>query len=717
MTDREADARRPRLLGRGGSHALTKQMWKDHSMPHPTRLCASLFMFTVVLCGAATERAEDMRFAGTRVLLVRPENSWGWDSALLGALEYRGIDVTWGEPSALEDTKALEQFDFVATTIKRSFTPRQVKGLTAYVEAGGSLYGSWGGPMGCPELLKFCGAERTWSVYIKELTMLQGPLSNGLGELHWRLPQFVGHMNLGDKGRELVAVKPADGTAVARDVDGNSLGVIHRRGRGRTAVLGFGPERVKGHFRSIGDAAIVTDNLLRWLMPNGPRMRSWPGKIQVNLPARAQVQGVWADGAPVAKPQVRTYGSLKQVTFDVNRVAPGASTALRVRYAPLAKARNIETIIHMPATLRHFDTPVQAADYVASFNATIVQPLLRGGSGYALYRGMPEDTPCKKLVTDYKGDYLAEFVDLCHRRGIKVIGGVYFAFPKPLLKAHPDAVRIDKDGKPDPKGRICFNRPEVQDYNFRTVQHMLDHYSLDGLILDDNFELDGHPCYCDYCKAQFRKYCEQRGVAHQDPATTSDKAVRELWIASKREATLALARRVRSIANAHHVQAGGWVNSGMKPTHLAAAFDFLGGMVYTVPAWSARGPLSVLGDCGYITLLWGTDRAPAELEAEAVEAIRAGSSTIGFWILAQEGGPKASRFHNTKGSFAAIARALAAAPAQWLAFYRDNLIIGDARFVVIQASLGREELSVTVKNLGRKAERRVECPVDLSAIE
>ncbi|NOY83200.1 MAG: family 10 glycosylhydrolase [Kiritimatiellaeota bacterium] len=675
-------------------------------------------MSGLAFCAAGDLEGGDMAFAGLRALLIRPENSWsGWDSALFGALEFKGIEVTWAEPAALEDEKALQRYDFVATTIKRRFTPKQIKGLTAYVRAGGALYGSWGGPMGCPELLAFCGIKRTRSVYIKELTMLPGPLAKGLGQLHWRLPQFVGHTNLGDKGRELVAVVPADGTAVARDVEGNSLGVIQRRGRGRTAVLGFGPEKAKSHFRSIVDAAVVMDNLLRWLVPDAPRRQAWPGTIQVSLPARTDVKGAWADGAPVLKPRVRTFGSLKQVTFDVSRVPVDATMTLRVRFAPLAKTRNIETLIHMPATLRDFDTPLEAADYVASFHPTIVQPLLRGGSGYALYRGMAEDTPNKKLVTDYPGDYLAEFVDLCHRRGIKVIGGVYFAFPKTLLKAHPNAIRIGKDGKPDPKGRICFNRPEVQDYNFRTVRQLLDNYALDGLILDDNFELDGHPCYCRHCKTRFRAYCDQQGVAYQDPATTPDPTLQKLWIASKREATLALARQVRAIAAAHRVPAGGWVNVGMKPTYLAAAFDFLGGMVYTAPAWSVRGPLSVLGDRGYITLLWGTDRAPADLEAETVEAIRAGSSTVGFWVLAREGGAKAGRFHMREGSFAAIARALQGAEAQWLDFYRDNLVTGDARFVVTGASLSREELTLTVKNLGRRAKRRLQCRLDLSAVE
>lgn len=671
----------------------------------------------LVLCGAIRSAGGDMSFAGVRVLLIRPENSWGWDSALLGALEYRGIGVTWGEPEALEDAEALEQYDIVATTIKRRFTPDRVRGLTAYVRGGGSYYGSWGGPMGCPELLAFCGIERTWSVYIKELTVLEGPLSGGLGELHWRLPQFVGHTNLGDKGRELVAVRPAGGTSVARDVDGNGLGVIHSQGRGRIAVLGFGPENVKSHFRSIRDAAVVMDNLLRWLIPNGPRMRVWPGVIQVNLPARADIQGAWINGVPLSDSQTRTYGSLKQVTFGVHQMGVGTTAALRVKYAPLESTRNIETIIHMPATLRHFDTPAQAVDYVTSFHPTVVQPLLRGNGGYALYRGMPEDTADRKLVTDYDGDYLAEFIDLCHERGIKVIGGVYFAFPEPLRKAHPNAVLVDRDGKPDPKGGICFNRPEVQRYNFRTVQDLLDHYALDGVILDDNFELDSHPCYCDHCKAQFRAWCKQHGVACQDPATAPDKTVAEAWLESKRDATLALARRVRAIAAEHHVPAGGWVQSGMKPTYLATAFDFLGGMIYTVPAWSARGPLSILGDRGYITLLWGTDRDPAELEAEVVEAVRAGSSTVGFWILASEAGPESQRFHMRQGSFAAISRALARAEATWLDFYRDNLITGDARFAVTEARLGREELHLTVKNLGLQAEHRLECTVDLSVIE
>jgi hypothetical protein len=37
--------------------------------------------------------------------------------------------------------------------------------------------------------------------------------------------------------------------------------------------------------------------------------------------------------------------------------------------------------------------------------------------------------------------------------------------------------------------------------------------------------------------------------------------------------------------------------------------------------------------------------------------------------------------------------------------------------MVTKVSLSREELSLTVTNLGRRAERRFDCPVDLSAVE
>jgi hypothetical protein len=185
---------------------------------------------------AAAARGEDLSFAGTRVLVVQPENSWGWDSAIFGALLTKGFDVTYGPPPLLEDPAKLAQFELVATNIKRTFTPAQVEGIRTYLASGGALYGSWGGPMGCPEILKTCGIRSARSEYLREWTLLESPLAAGVVRRKLVIPEFMGHVKVNVlKGVETVCVEPAAGDAVvvARDSEGHSLGVLRPCGRSR----------------------------------------------------------------------------------------------------------------------------------------------------------------------------------------------------------------------------------------------------------------------------------------------------------------------------------------------------------------------------------------------------------------------------------------------------------------------------------------------------
>ena len=77
-------------------------------------------------------------------------------------------------------------------------------------------------------------------------------------------PSVVGHSASGSW--EIVSVTPAEGgLAVARDAAGNALGVLSSFGKGRTAVLGFGPEQNK-HFTRRELAPAMMDNLLKWLL-------------------------------------------------------------------------------------------------------------------------------------------------------------------------------------------------------------------------------------------------------------------------------------------------------------------------------------------------------------------------------------------------------------------------------------------------------------------
>jgi len=93
-------------------------------------------------------------FDGRKALVLEPENFWGWDAAIFGALQERHFDVTYARAEALEDFGSLSRYDLVASDIKRSFTPAQVANLRKYVAEGGALYGSWGGPMGTGDLLR-----------------------------------------------------------------------------------------------------------------------------------------------------------------------------------------------------------------------------------------------------------------------------------------------------------------------------------------------------------------------------------------------------------------------------------------------------------------------------------------------------------------------------------------------------------------------------------
>lgn len=673
---------------------------------------SSICLAAVGQAERVAEEAEGTPWEGFRALVVEPENFWGWDATVFGALQERGFDVTYAPPEVLEDRTALSSYDLVASNIRRVFTPDQVANLKEYVAQGGTLYGSWGGPMGTPQLLReVCHVAATQSVRITGLTLLESPLAQGLAEKDLPFPAVIGHAAQGKW--EMVAVTPlAGGIPVAQDAEGHILGVLGRFGKGRTAILGFGPENDK-YFVHRESGPVMMDNLLGWLLEErGPRL--WPGVVEVSLPARAEVREVFLNGQRLDPPQVRTFGSIQKVQVDVKGIGEGQEAGIRVTYSPLAEARNVETIIHLPwGSFPRGGPPRRLAEWLESIHATVCQPLLREANGHAYYRGLPEDTPDPVSVVGYPGNFLAEFIEECHQRGIKVIGGLYLESPT-TLKRHPEAAVVRRDGQ-KVASQACFNNPEGREYNLATLRHLLDHYPLDGVILDDNFELPAYDCYCPYCQEGFRQYCARQGVVYQDPSQVSEGPLARHWQEYKLEATRRLAAEVAGIAHEHHLPAGGWVGAGWGSVHLGQVFDFLGGMVYTEPPRAAQLMLSALDKCRFITLLWAPSALPDRLEQEAREAVWAGSAIVGFWAY-PPGHEGSGAFRMLEGSTEAIARAFARVEEEWLKFYQTHLLTGDARFVVLGGQVGREEMILRVRNEGRKAGRRIQGDVDLEAI-
>jgi len=676
---------------------------------------------TMVLASPAAQGGE-RPFEGLRAFVVEPENSWGWDSAIFGALEERSFEVAYG---TLPEFPALASYDLVALSIKRNLTVAEAANLTRYVSQGGAVYGSWGGPFGTPRFLgKVCKVAGVKSVRLRHMILLKSPPTRGIPEGKISFAEHVGHLAVlpgkwpGPAGWEVVTVRAiAGGIPVAKDPAGNVLGVLSQYVNGRTAVLGFGPEREK-HFAKRELGPPMLNNLLAWLLEEKLKSgrRTWSNLVTIALPARAQVLKVLVDAQPVSKPRVKEVGSLKKVDVDVARCGKGEEVSIRVLYKPLSKARNVETVIHLPWNTLHAAaaSPARLAEYLKSMNTTVCQPLLRSGFGHAWYKGMPQDKHDDKLVKQYRGDFLADLISECHRREIKLVAGIYLDNATPVRK-YPDVKRLDRKGREakDRYGRAlaCFNNPRGREHNLATIEHLLTNYKVDGLILDDNFELDKNNCYCRYCKEMFTRYCKVKGVAYEDPTRSSDRAVARHWRQYQREATRRLAADVRKIAKAHGVPAGGWVGVGMDSTHLAGAFDFLGGMVYATPPRAARGPLSVLGKCGFICLLWAPDASPQTIEREAREAAHAGCATVGFWIRGDDGGYEMDAERSE-----AIRRAFAGVEKEWLSFYRNNILSGDGRFVIVEGKVAPQALSLRVRNTGEKADRRMRRQIDLSAL-
>lgn len=661
------------------------------------------------------------RFDGFKALVIEPENFWGWDAAVFGALHERGFDIIYARPETLEEYAFLLQFDLVASNIRRKFTATQVENLRRFIAEGGAFYGSWGGPMATPELLKVCKVANTRSVRITGMILLDSPISRGIEEKEITFPPVIGHSR--SVRWEMVSMTPLEGgMPVAKDADGNILGVLSEYGRGRTAILGFGPENDK-YFTRREIGPVMMDNLLRWLLEHKlSAKKRWTGIVEVSLPARAEVNGVYLNGKPVTNPKITEFGSLKKIALDLKGVEVGKEATITVTYKPLTNARNVETVIHMPWGSFPFfirnrnGTPEMLAEWLKSINATICQPLLREASGFAYYKGMPEDTISPE-VAGYKGNFLAEFIEECHKRGIKVIGGIYLESPT-TLKMYPDAAVIGRDGKVNPK-QACFNNPKGREYNLATIKHLVENYELDGVILDDNFELQDYDCRCNYCVEDFKRYCEKRGIEFHDPSRISwDDPLRPHWVECKLEATRRLVSDIVEIVHRRNLPLGGWVGVGMRQTHLKQVFDFIGGMVYTTPPRATRLMLQALGKCKFICLLWAPSERPEGMEQEFHDAIFAGNSEVGFWIYppGHIGAEGYGGWRMLEGSYEAIARSFANAEKWWFDFYQENILTGDQRFAVVGGKLERGRLTLRVRNFGKTVGDRIQGKLDLEAI-
>jgi hypothetical protein len=717
-----------------------------HSLNQFLPFLLLMSMTSVIMAETVGHRnAVELPFAGCRVLVLKsdiPGNAW--DSTMYGALVLKGMDVMWEENSMIDNPASLAQYDLVAMNIRRHFTPAELLGLKAFLASGGSLYitatPSWKGTeLIDKDVLSLCGVTSYKIRKVNNLTLLAGPLTKELGEVKVLFPAWSGYMGHPD-GVNVMSFVITDGTSVATDDKGKSLGVLKEQGQGRIALLSMSPENYKFCFpdSQIHLANRVFENTLNWLMPRGHKERPWSNVIEVRLPSRAKVLSVSLDDKSLTGPKIRFTGSFQMVAIPVMAVEPGKAVRIKITYEPLSKARNLETWVHHPSGefCNVFHTPSEAADFLTALHATTVIPLLRSANGLTYYRGIPGDILCEE-IKEYSGNYLAEYITECHRRGIKVIGDFYMSANASLDK-YPDAAWIGKDGKPGKEPWVCLNNPKGQEHNLEAFRQLVETYQLDGIMLDDNFQMTDKPCYCDYCKNNFRIYCQRKGYEYKDPSsfTNNDAKLKLLWAQYMTEKTRAFCDKMKKICAKRGIPLGGWLNGEMSSTlHNAELFDFLGGMIYECPAYAGCGPISVLGEhCKFIDLLWAMNRSPEAMEAEVADAIYTGAPMVGFWTQffgrdrstenwgLYTGGHGDKKHKNytwfiEPGGLDAIARAFSHAEEVWLSYYKENVITGDGRFAVQSGILKSNELIIKITNCGHQVTRRVQGYVDLTFLQ
>ena len=693
---------------------------------------------------ASNERLIETKssFAGYSAVLLKSDIQWNaWDSTMYGTLTRRGMEVVWEEESIIDTPASLAQYDMIAMNIRHKFTPAQIEGLKSFLASGGGIYITtspcWGGnDLINEDFLRLCGAESYSFLKIKELTLMDSPLTEGFGQTKLLLPIWVGH-TWNTEGIDVMSFVVKDGNSVIRDNEGKSLGILKEHGQGRTAMLSVSPENYKFCFpdSEVLMADRIFDNTLRWLMPGGHKENLRPNVIQVNLPRRAEVVSVFLDNKPVKEPVVRCVGSLQTVSVPVASVKPGKTATVKITYKPLSKARNIETWVHHPGGefCSVFKTPSEAVDFLVRLNVTHVLPGLRSAGGITFYRGIPGDVTYNK-IKEYSGDYLSEYIAECHRRGISVIGGFYMS-NRAVLDKYPEAAWIGKDGKPADDPWVCLNNPKGQEHNIEAFRQLVEDYQLDGIMLDDNYQMIDRPCYCDYCKNDFKTYCQLQGITYKDTSsfTDDDAKLKAVWEQYMIAGTNIFCNKLKAICAGRGIPLGGWVNGVMSSTvHNAERFDFLGGMIYEVPAYAARGPVSILGERKFVNLLWAMNRLPEAMEAEVAEAVCSGNQAVGFWMqfygrddrkenwglyTGKGGSVKNQNWFVEPGGLDSIARAFDRTEEMWLSWYKENIITGDRRFTVRSGVLQSDKLTIKIRNCGKIAAKKSNGAVDIKFLK
>ena len=100
-------------------------------------------------------------------------------------------------------------------------------------------------------------------------------------------------------------------------------------------------------------------------------------------------------------------------------------------------------------------------------------------------------------------DILEDTVRECHRRGIRVIAYYHTFGSEPLAESHPEWLIRDADGTPSGIA-MCLLGDALEKEMLPQLAEIAGNYDVDGVFLDGTYHA-GKVCYCESCKARFRR--------------------------------------------------------------------------------------------------------------------------------------------------------------------------------------------------------------------
>ncbi len=153
----------------------------------------------------------------------------------------------------------------------------------------------------------------------------------------------------------------------------------------------------------------------------------------------------------------------------------------------------------------------QYAQDLADFGATVVN--LNAAGILASYETALD---CQEQSRFLTGDSLAQMVDACHKRGIKVIARCDFTkVTERLYEQHPEWAYRDAEGNAlvyNGMAQVCFNSDYQKTAKIEILKEVLGLIPFDGvffnmsgaIVTDYNGGIHG-PCHCENCMRDFKK--------------------------------------------------------------------------------------------------------------------------------------------------------------------------------------------------------------------